>query len=205
MAEVTRLAEILRRVSTDLAARGARFALVGGFAVSARTEPRFTRDLDFAVSVEGDPEAEALVRILTSAGYIPGFVAEQEATHRLASVRLQAPAGGLEAVMVDLLFASSGIEPEIVRGADELELVPGLSMPIASVGHLIALKILSRDDRRRPQDAADLRALVRAAAPADLALAREAIAAITQRGYHRNRDLPGGLERALADSATDAP
>jgi predicted nucleotidyltransferase len=205
MAEVTRLAEILRRVTTDLAARGARFALVGGFAVSARTEPRFTRDLDFAVSVDGDPEAEELVRILASAGYVPGFVAEQEATHRLATVRLQAPAAGFEPVMVDLLFASSGIEPEIVRGADELELVPGLSMPIASVGHLIALKILSRDDRRRPQDAGDLRALVRAAVPADLALAREAIAAITRRGYHRNRDLSSGLERALADSATDAP
>lgn len=205
MAEVTRLEQILRRVSTDLATRGTRFALVGGFAVSARTEPRFTRDLDFAVSVEGDPEAEELVRILTSAGYAPGFVAEQEATHRLATVRMQAPAAGLEPVMVDLLFASSGIEPEIVRGADELELVPGLSMPIASIGHLIALKILSRDDRLRPQDAADLRALLRAATPADLALGREALAAITRRGYHRNRDLAAGLSRALADSAIGAP
>ena len=40
------------------------FALIGGLAVSARSEPRFTRDADFAVSVGSDAEAEddALVR-----------------------------------------------------------------------------------------------------------------------------------------------
>ena len=40
------------------------WALVGGLAVSARAEPRFTRDVDLAVAVEGDPEAESLVREL---------------------------------------------------------------------------------------------------------------------------------------------
>ena len=33
-------------------------ALVGGIAVSTRTEPRFTRDLDFAVAVADDAAAE---------------------------------------------------------------------------------------------------------------------------------------------------
>ena len=37
-----------------------RFALVGGVAVAARTEPRFTRDLDFAISVGTDQEADAV-------------------------------------------------------------------------------------------------------------------------------------------------
>jgi hypothetical protein len=32
-------------------------AMVGGLAVSARAEPRFTRDLDFAVAVANDDEA----------------------------------------------------------------------------------------------------------------------------------------------------
>ena len=33
-------------------------AVVGGIAVSVRTEPRFTRDIDFAVAVESDADAE---------------------------------------------------------------------------------------------------------------------------------------------------
>lgn len=40
---------------TDL---GSRFAVVGGLAVSARTEPRFTRDADVCVAVHSDAEAE---------------------------------------------------------------------------------------------------------------------------------------------------
>ena len=36
----------LREVTGHLGKAGVRFALVGGLAVSARTEPRFTRDAD---------------------------------------------------------------------------------------------------------------------------------------------------------------
>jgi hypothetical protein len=43
---------------------GVRCALVGGLAVSARTEPRFTRDADLAVAVASDAEAESLIRAL---------------------------------------------------------------------------------------------------------------------------------------------
>lgn len=39
-----------RRVTVDLQALDLRAALVGGFAVSVRAEPRFTRDLDLAVA-----------------------------------------------------------------------------------------------------------------------------------------------------------
>jgi len=64
----TRLHAALRTISRDLSESGATCALVGGFAVSARTEPRFTRDLDLAVAVNEDSEAEALVQFLTSQG-----------------------------------------------------------------------------------------------------------------------------------------
>jgi hypothetical protein len=36
-------------------------------------------------------------------------------------------------------------------------------VPVARIGHLMALKVLARDDRRRPQDFDDLRALRREA------------------------------------------
>lgn len=67
------------------------FALVGGIAVSARTEPRFTRDLDLAVDMPDDAAAEDLVRTMTARGFRIAAVIEQEAAGRLATVRLTAP------------------------------------------------------------------------------------------------------------------
>lgn len=51
----------LRRVAGELDARGRRWGLVGGLAVSARAEPRITRDVDVVVDVRDDADAEALV------------------------------------------------------------------------------------------------------------------------------------------------
>jgi hypothetical protein len=45
------------------------------------------------------------------------------------------------------------------------EIVPGLSQPSATTGHLIAPKLLARDDQTRPQDFMDLRALRKAHQP----------------------------------------
>jgi hypothetical protein len=73
------------------------------------------------------------------------------------------------------------------------EIVPGLSLPIAATGHLIALKLLARDDQTRPQDLADLRALRAVAGPADLDTAREAVRLISARGFDRGRDLTAAL------------
>ena len=129
-----------------LAEQDARFAIVGGLAVSARIEPRFTRDADVCVAVEDDREAEAVVRSLRSAGYrVLGFV-EQETTGRIATVRLAAEPDRDDGVVLDLLFASSGVEREIVESSDDMEVLEGLSASIASVSGLIALKILARDD-----------------------------------------------------------
>jgi hypothetical protein len=176
-----------------------RFALVGGFAVATRAEPRFTRDVDLAVAVGDDAQAESLVRDLGNAGYRVISVVEQEAVGRLATIRLQ-PAGEDDPAVLDLLFASSGIESELVAAADTLAVVPGLTLPVATTGHLLALKVLSRDDRRRPQDVADLRALLRVATPKDVSTARSALALIQQRGFHRNRSLGPELDRAIAEA-----
>ena len=193
---MTSLEAALRRIDRDLAQARHPFALVGGLAVSARTEPRFTRDADLAVAVGSDSEAEALVLALRTGGYRIASVLEQETVGRLATVRL-APLPAPQATVIDLLFASSGIEAEIVAEAETIELLPRLPMRVARVGHLIALKVLSRDDERRPQDAVDLRALRRVASEADLLRARLAVAAITERGYGRGRDLAGALDGLL--------
>lgn len=164
--------------------------MIGGFAVSARTEPRFTRDVDVAVAVDDDDAAEGLIRVLLDSGYRL-LATIDHIGGRLATVRLASPLTG--DVVVDLLFASSGIEPEIAEAADHLEIVPGLTLPVATTGHLIALKLLARDDVRRPNDAADLRNLVDVASEEDLQLARRAIELITARGFNRDRDLREAL------------
>lgn len=48
-----------------------RYALVGGLAVAARSDPRFTADVDFAVSVRDDAEATPKSEQMTMAAMCP--------------------------------------------------------------------------------------------------------------------------------------
>lgn len=193
---MTSLEAALRRIHSDLTEVPVSFALIGGLAVSARTEPRFTRDADLAVALANDAEAEALVHRLRARDYGVEGVVEQDAVGRLATVRLTL-SHAAQAPVIDLLFASSGIEAEIVADAEPLDLLPGLRLGVALTGHLIALKILSRDDVTRPQDLVDLRALLRIAPAAELVRARQALTLIAARGYHRGRDLMTEMTRVV--------
>lgn len=195
---MTDLEQTLRRAAARLRELGVPWALLGGWAVSIRTEPRFTRDVDLAIAIRSDQEAEAVVRKLLSCGYAVAALVEQDAMHRLATVRLE-PIGSSDGVLLDLLFASSGIEPEICAQADELEILPGLVVPVARVEHLLALKILARDDRTRPQDAGDIRALLALATAAEQAGALAALDLVTRRGFNRGRDLAKAFAKALAE------
>jgi Nucleotidyl transferase AbiEii toxin, Type IV TA system len=185
----------LRRVVAELDSVPARWALVGGFAVSARSEPRFTRDIDVCVTVADDSGAERVVAALAAHGYRVHTLVEQDAVGRLATVRMSTAHGAAAGVVIDLLFASSGVEVEIVAAAERLEILPGLVAPVARAGHLVVLKLLARDDETRPQDAADLVALRPVLSAQDRLDAREAVQLIVERGYHRNRD----LDRLLAE------
>lgn len=185
---MNRLEVALRGIVTALERRSQRFALVGGLAVSARAEPRFTRDIDLALAVKDDDEAEWLVRDLGGSGYAVLATVEQTATHRLATVRLGTARETERGVVVDILFASSGIEPEVVNAATPVQIIPELTLPIASVGHLIALKVLSVNPER-PQDAADLKALGAVAEQEDLDVALTSLDLIERRGFDRGRNL----------------
>ena len=201
---MTALEVSLRRIHADLIDAGVSSALIGGLAVSARTEPRFTRDADLAVAVANDGEAEALIRNLRDRDYAIEGVVEQQAVGRLATVRLvysqvQHPP------VIDLLFASSGIEAEVVAEAEPIELLPTLRIGVARTGHLIALKILSRDDATRPQDLVDLRALLRVATSDELARARQALTFIAARGYHRDRDLLRDMHGLIGSQSGASP
>lgn len=192
---MSRLAEALVAAAQDLDDLGATWALVGGLAVSTWCDPRLTRDIDIAVSVASDNDAERLVRDLQQRGYETRELIEQEATGRLATARLvrrEPPA-----ILIDLLFASSGIEGEIAGAALMTEAFPGVHVPVASRAHLMATKLLARDDRQRPQDHDDLVALLRDAREADLSETRRAVDLITERGFNRHRDLRRSLDELL--------
>jgi nucleotidyltransferase AbiEii toxin of type IV toxin-antitoxin system len=188
---------VLRRIVQNLRDLDRRFALVGGLAVSARTEPRLTRDADLAVLAADDQDAEGLVRDLQARGWRVVAAIEQSSAGRLAAVRLALAGEDERGAVVDLLFASSGIELEVVTAADRIEAVPGFALPVARLGHLIALKVLARDDRTRPQDRVDLAALLSCADAAALSEARASLDLVTRRGYARGRDLLGALVAAM--------
>jgi predicted nucleotidyltransferase len=165
-------------------------ALVGGLAVSARTEPRFTRDLDFAVALTSDADAERYVLSLRHAGYELAAALEQAKRTRLSTVRLRRAGKG---PFIDLLFAATGIEKEIVAAAEPLEIANGAQVEVAQVGHLIAMKLIARDDKLRPQDRADLLALSKVADEVEWARAEAAVRLVEERGFQRARNLVAAL------------
>ncbi len=194
---MTPLESALVRLISDLQAfpDGARFALVGGLAISLRSEPRTTQDIDVVVAVVGDSGALGLVRFLVEArGYLIGEALEHEPTGRLMTQRLTAGRQS-DNIVIDLLFASSGIEDELVAGASVEEILPGLRIPVAGIGDLLALKVLAGRD----QDRADFRKLLARAAFEDVATARHDLDLISRRGFDRGRDLRREFEEMVAE------
>jgi predicted nucleotidyltransferase len=161
--------------------------------VSVRCDPRFTRDVDLAIAVSSDEEAESVGRLLGSSGFRLDALAEQEAVGRLAMVRLIANDG----TTVDMLTASSGIEAEVVADAEILEVTAGTVLSVARVGHLIALKLLSVSPGRET-DMADLRNLAIVADDEEWDRAERAVARIEERGFSRGRDLRESLRTLRA-------
>ncbi|MDX1632472.1 MAG: nucleotidyl transferase AbiEii/AbiGii toxin family protein [Thermoanaerobaculia bacterium] len=193
---MTSLQTHLADIAGFLEDHGVSWALIGGLAVSARTEPRFTRDIDIAMDPSSRGGAEDLVRELDEIDFRPVASLEQESAGLLATVRIASPTR--EGAVIDLHFGSSGIEGEIVSDAEDLEIFQDLTIPVARTPHLIALKVLSRDDIERPQDLSDLVRLLQEADSEDRAEARKLLRTIEERGFHRGRDLLASFD-ALTD------
>jgi hypothetical protein len=169
---------------------------VGGIAVCVRAEPRPTADIDIAVAVPDDATAKARVNDLIAAGYRARESIVHDQTGRRATARLLTPVP-VGDVAVDLFFASSGVEAEVVAAAEALEVLPGLTIPVAGIGHLIAVKLIWR---RSPKRDRDLRALIEGSDAEDLDAARHLVALISERGYDRGRDLGAALDSWLGSS-----
>jgi len=173
------------------------WALVGGLAVSTHADPRFTNDIDLSVSVSSDIEVENIIFQLQQRQWRAEQILEEQGKNYISTVRFthsQHPD-----IFIDLLFASSGIETEIVMDSIKLEALPNTTVHVAQLGHLLALKVLSEQEGRE-QDTLDIRALLREANVEDLQKARDACKLITERGFHRKRDLLSLLENHIHKS-----
>ncbi len=186
------LVPAITELASAFAEAGLRYAFVSGVAVGVRGRPLMTRDLDVAVSVANDGEAEAVVHQLQTRGYTVFTLVEQTGAERLATARLRGPRG----VVVDVLFASSGLEPEVVARAEVVDVVPGVSAPVARAEELLATKVLSMAPRR-PNDASDAQWLLEVG-DVDLEVVRTNLELITDRGFNRGERLQEKLEGLLA-------
>ncbi len=112
-------------------------------------------------------------------------------------VELVPPGSDEDEFRIDALFARSGIEQEIVRDAEVLRVFPDLTLPVARIPHLIAMKILASAPERE-SDRQDVRKLLEEASATELDEARALLRLISERGFDRKKDLPAELESALA-------
>jgi hypothetical protein len=179
---MNRLERAVIRLDADFRALGVKWALIGGLAVSVRSQPRTTWDVDVAVAVANDRDAMQLILALRARGYRDrpsGALHEQAAVGRIAGMRLLAPEQDDQGLAVDLLFAFSGVETEAALSAEPIEVFRGVVVPVARIGYLVAMKVLAG----RPRDLEDVSALLGSAGMADLQLAQDALELIERRGY----------------------
>ncbi|MHB8876021.1 MAG: nucleotidyl transferase AbiEii/AbiGii toxin family protein [Myxococcaceae bacterium] len=194
---------MLERIAWDLRELRQQWALVGGLAVGARSEPRFTRAVDLAIAVGSDHDAEQLVHRLQRRGYSLVSMFEHRPTGRIATVRLYSPAA--PGLLVDLLFAASGVETETVGAASPETVMAHLRLPVAQRSHLLAMKVVAAHPDRRPQDFADIRALLAEASPAEISAVEALLRLVAKRGFSGRADLPKRWKKALARFRPSVP
>jgi hypothetical protein len=139
--------EDLARICRALNDAGARYILIGGFAVIAHGGARTTKDIDLLVDASPDNVARVKQALRILEDHAVDEVLDSDVA-RYAVVRVA------DEIVVDLMARACGIEyAEAARDATNLT-VSGVVIPLASLATLIRTK-----DTVRPSDAADRRYL----------------------------------------------
>ncbi len=192
----------LRRVTNDLHQTGVAWCLVGGLGTSVYAEPRTTKDIDVVVSVPNEQQADNLKDLLLTKGYTnPQLLMHTTPTRRMGW-RVFIPPSREASIPLDILVTACGIEKNIVASATTIEILPGLSLPVATLGHLIAMKVLSQNSFDRLQDRVDLLALLRNATEQDRIVVERSLKEIVDRGFASGRNLVEELHEIEAGKIT---
>ena len=137
----------LVRICRALNEAGARYVLIGGFALVAHGAARFTKDIDLLI--EDSPENVARVKrgLAVLADNAAADVKDTDIREHVV-VRVA------DEVIVDLMGRACGLSYGEVAIDAEHRNIDGVSIPVASPAGLIRTK-----DTYRPQDAIDRRFL----------------------------------------------
>jgi predicted nucleotidyltransferase len=135
--------EDLARICKSLNATGARYVLIGGFAVIAHGGARTTKDIDLLIdsSPENVDRVKQALRILEDRAV--DDVADDDVV-RYTVVRVA------DEVIVDLMARACGIDYQAAQEDLEILMIDGVPVPVAGIRTLIRTK-----DTVRPSDAAD--------------------------------------------------
>ena len=147
----TGFADLLRETVQAFEAERLPYMLVGGLAVGAWTEPRATKDVDFAVQIS-PAEASRLETRLSAAG-LSSFRGDLATAADGGVVRLRVER---DETVVDLLCAGTEFEREALSRCRPASVL-GVSLQLVDPDDLLLFKLIAR----RPQDIADADALIR--------------------------------------------
>jgi hypothetical protein len=135
----------LAALCRELNQRGARYVVIGGFAVISAGSARMTGDIDLMVAV--DPENEA--RVFSALSTLPDNAVRELKPGELQQFNVIRVA---DEILVDLMRSAGGIEYEEAAKDVVVREVQGVPIPFASPRLLWRMKVVTH----REKDAADL-------------------------------------------------
>jgi len=135
--------EDLVRICRALNDAGARYVLIGGFAVIAHGSSRFTKDIDLLVDDAPDNVSRVKLGLSILADNAAAEVADNDVRdHTVVRV--------VDEVIIDVMGRACGLAYADVAADVEWHELSGVRVPIASPATLVRTK-----DTYRPQDAID--------------------------------------------------
>jgi len=137
----------LADVCGQLNAQGARYVLVGDFAVQLWGEARATQDIDILIEPTAENAARVLQALSEGGGWLARTLTPEDVVQRPVTVVGDLPRVDIMTVAWQVRYA------EAIADARVFE-VQGVRIPTASIEHLIASKRTGR-----PRDAADIEVL----------------------------------------------
>jgi predicted nucleotidyltransferase len=139
--------EDLIRICRALNDAGARYVLIGGFAVIVRGGVRTTQDIDLLI----DSSPQNVARVKQALRILEDHAVDEVADDDVARYSVVRVA---DEVVVDLMATACGVDYAAASADLDAVFMEGVSVPVASVETLIRTK-----DTMRPSDAADRRFL----------------------------------------------